>query len=106
MSRFRVPDLKGFGWQETVKGRLADDPGGATKGDRYLVIDSDGDWAGHDNEIAWFDGADWQFDPPQDGWVVYSIADKKHYKYDADTTSWVEFPTISEEMAIIYALIF
>ena len=59
--------------QLAVKGRnsgsAAQDPAG---GDRHIVgANASGDWAGHEHDVALFDGAGWMFLPPAQGWIAF-----------------------------------
>jgi hypothetical protein len=55
---------------------LAAPPGSPAGGDRYIVAASaTGDWAGHDGEVATFDGGAWAFDAPAAGWRAW-LADE------------------------------
>jgi hypothetical protein len=47
-------------------------PGSPADGDRYLVGDSpSGEWVGHEQQLAAYIGAGWQFFEPQAGWLAY-----------------------------------
>ena len=73
MANYRVPVLENFAWQEPVSDEILD-PTALTpsKGDRYLINGTgSGAWTGHDNDIAWFDGAEWLFDSPSEGWRCF-----------------------------------
>jgi len=64
-------------------------PGSPTNGDRYIVAASPtGVWVGHTNDIALWNGAAWVFYTPSKGWLAYSVADDKHYRFGASST-WV-----------------
>lgn len=53
---------------------LATPPVTPTTGDRYIVAASPtGDWSGHPNDIAHFDGAAWVFHAPQPGWCAFLL---------------------------------
>lgn len=55
---------------------LAAPPPTPTEGDRFIVgAAPSGDWTGKANQIANFDGAAWQFYPPEPGWMAY-LADE------------------------------
>ena len=83
MVEFRVPEMGSFSWQLPVLDILNTPPGGESEGDRYLVgTAGTGDFSGHDNEIAWYDGAAYQFDAPAAGWRVYVTDEDNFYKYD------------------------
>lgn len=55
--------LRAFDWE------LSDPPGSAGAGDRYIVgPGATGDWAGHDDEYAYYSGSAWVFLQPEPGW--------------------------------------
>jgi hypothetical protein len=63
---------QGLNWQEPVIDELNDPPGSPSTGDRYLIDDAPtGDWSGHPNEIAEWDGSAWEFFTPSEGWAVF-----------------------------------
>lgn len=67
---------------------LATPPISPASGDRYIVATSPtGDWAGHANDIAHFDGAAWLFHAPQPGWCAFLLAELGLVTFDgADWT--------------------
>lgn len=51
-------------------------PGSPLDGDRYIVKASPtptGAWAGHGNAFAYYRSNAWQFQTPQNGWLVYCV---------------------------------
>lgn len=91
MSQYRVPVLEQFSWQPTVASTLNTPPGSPVKGDRYLVgITPTGAWAGKANNIAWYDGAAWQFDIPAAGWATYNVALGYQLTYTGSAWSQIE----------------
>jgi len=63
-------------------------PAGAAAADRFLVAaPGQGAWAGHDNEIAVYDGITWTFVTPQEGWSAYVTADGAQVVFDG--TDWL-----------------
>ncbi len=62
-------------------------PPAPVSGDRHIVATGgSGDWAGHDGEIALFDGAAWQFLAAQAGWQVQVLAEDRAVVFDG--TGW------------------
>ena len=61
------------GFHLSVKDRdLTAPPGGEASGDTYIVAaTATGAWAGHDGEIAVFNGTGYTFYTPRTGWVAY-----------------------------------
>jgi hypothetical protein len=96
MANYRVPIIDKFSWQPPVKSILGIEPGGPAKGDRYVVgVGATGaNWGGgtHDNKITYFDGADWQYDTPAEGWQVWSEGANKFYYFDGSV--WAETYTL------------
>jgi len=84
--------VQGLDWQESVLEELADPPGSPTTGDRYLVIaTATGDWAGHEDDIAEWEGAAWDFTTPTKGFALWieDVGRQKTY----NGTVWVLFGT-------------
>ena len=83
--------VQGLDWQESVKDRdLTEPPTTPNVGDRYLVASgATGDWTGHDNEIAEYDGSAWQFTAPNDGMAVWVEDEDILLVYNG--SSWVRF---------------
>jgi len=73
---------------------LSDPPVSPAKGDRYIVGDTaTGDWATHENNIATFDGTNWMFDTPTNGWLIY-ITDENEFYYYAGS-AWETLTSIT-----------
>ena len=82
--------VQGLDWQNSVIDELADPPGTPSEGDRYLVIASaSGDWAGHEKDIAEWNGSSWDFTTPNKGFAVYIEDVGKQKTYSG--TDWVSF---------------
>lgn len=66
---------------------LTDAPGAPQSGDSHIIAaGATGLWAGHDGEIATFDGTDWQFTAPQPGWQAQILAENLAVVFDG--TLW------------------
>jgi hypothetical protein len=87
MAQYRIPVEETFSWQRPVKDILNDPPGVPAKGDRYIVGVGTGAWSGKDNDIAWYDGADWKFDTPTEGWQCWVEDVNEYYSYNG--AAWV-----------------
>jgi len=76
-------------WQQPVEDKdLTAPPAEPSKGDRYIVgASATGDWSGHDGDITYYDGSDWQFITKAEGQVVYVKDEDRVYAY---TTAWGE----------------
>ncbi|MBA7610509.1 hypothetical protein ES703_17717 [subsurface metagenome] len=84
--------VQGLDWQPSVLGELDTPPGSPTTGDRYLVIaTATGDWVGHEDDIAEWDGSVWDFTAPGIGFAVWieDVGRQKNY----NGTVWVLFGT-------------
>ena len=84
--------VQGLDWQTSVLGELATPPGSPTTGDRYLVIaTATGDWVGHEDDIAEWNGSTWDFTTPNKGFAVWieDVGRQKVY----NGTNWVAFGT-------------
>lgn len=78
-------------WQRPVLAIQNAPPGSPAKADRYLVGTAGSDaWVGHDNEIAIYDGTQWLFDVPSEGWFVWVLALDVLYQHTG--VAWVEYP--------------
>jgi hypothetical protein len=79
----------GLDWQESVKDKdLNNPPGGAVFGDRYIVAAiAGGLWAGHEDDIAEYDGANWVFYTPDEGTAVWVEDENTVYAYDG--ANWI-----------------
>ena len=84
--------IQGLDWQPSVLDELAAPPGSPGTGDRYLIIPSaTGAWAGHEKDIAEWNGAGWDFTTPNKGFAVWieDVGTQKVY----NGTDWVLFGT-------------
>ncbi|MBA7636866.1 hypothetical protein ES703_44494 [subsurface metagenome] len=82
--------VQGLDWQPSVLDELDTPPGTPDTGDRYLVIaTATGDWAGHEDDIAEWDGSAWVFTTPNKGFAVWieDVGRQKNY----NGTDWVTF---------------
>ena len=85
---YRVPVLNKFSWQEPVSAIVSAPAGGEVKGTRYLVgAAPSGEFAGHANEIAWYDGSTWNFDfnTRPNGLKVYNQDDDSYWMWNGAT---------------------
>lgn len=95
MATYRVPVYSEFHWQASVLDKdLTAAPGGPSKGDRYIVASgATGAWTGEDGNIAYYDGAAWQFDDAKKGMAVYVEDEDKVYVYDLVQSPGATGPT-------------
>jgi len=91
MSNYKVPQLNSFEWQQLVLDKDLSTPSGLTpsKGNRYIVkATGSGDWTGHSNAIATYNGATWDFTEAVEGMICWIADEDKFYKF---ITSWTEY---------------
>ena len=83
--------LGGLNWQEAVLDNdLTDPPGGEGVGDRYIVAAvAGGAWTGHEDDIAEYNGAGWDFTTPEEGFTVWVLDEDTNFTYNG--VAWVEF---------------
>jgi len=75
--------------REAIIELLTAPPGSPATGARYAVNGTgSGAWAGHDGDIATYNGATWDFEDPADGWVVSNNDDGLLYVYNS---LWADF---------------
>ncbi len=62
-----------FSYHLSVKDRnLTAPPGSPAEGDTYIVATTaTGAWAGHEDDVTVWDGADWVFGTPREGWKAW-----------------------------------
>ena len=83
----QISALELLDWQESVEARQATPPGTPAADQRFLVIPTaTGAWAGHEDEIAEYNGSSWDFVSPTAGTAVYVEDEELIYIYDG--TSW------------------
>ena len=88
----------GLDWQDSVLDKDLDaPPGSPSTGDRYLVswpvAAATGDWAGHDNELAQWDGSAWQFTAVSEGMAMWVEDEDVVYTWNA--TAWVKMASVT-----------
>ena len=82
---------QGLAWQQPVIEYTDTPPGGTpATGARYVVEPTGtGAWAGHDNDVAIYNGAGWDFDTPTEGWALRDTTADNQLVYNG--TAWVTF---------------
>ena len=74
-------------WQNPVLDIQNTPPDYPVKGNRYLIgTEGSGDWYGKNNQIAIWDGEEWLFNVPSEGWFVWVVALNSLYYYTG--TNW------------------
>ena len=86
----------GLSWQEPVIDKdLNDPPGTPATDDRYVVSQgappATGAWAGHDNDIAQWNGASWDFTTVTEGMALWVTDEDVQYVYNG--TVWAKIGT-------------
>jgi hypothetical protein len=67
-----------------------DPPGSPAEGDLYIpAATATGAWAGHEDQLAQYYNASWDFYTPWDGLGVWSIADEAGYRWSVSGGAWV-----------------
>ena len=89
----------GLDWQDSVLDKeLNAPPGSPSTGDRYLVsypaAAATGDWAGHDNEIAEWNGTAWEFTVTSEGMAMWIEDEDVIYTYNG--TDWVKMSSTQQ----------
>lgn len=75
---------------DPVISELATPPGTPTLGDRYLIIaTATGAWAGHENEVAEYNGSSWDFTVPVTDNILEITSTGGFKRYNG--TSWVAY---------------
>lgn len=78
-------------WQQPILDKdLSAPPDDPSKGDRYIVGASPtGDWAGHADDIAEWNGSAWIFTTAFEGMITYVMDEDELYEY---ITAWQLLP--------------
>ena len=82
---------QGLEWQESVLDKdLSTPPASPSTGDRYIVGSSPtGDWSGHANDVAEWNGSSWDFVASEEGFACWVEDEDALYVFNG--TSWVQF---------------
>lgn len=73
-------------------------PGSPVTGDRYIIGTSPtGDWVGHANEIAEYNGSGWTYTSTSEGLTAWVDDEDSRYTYNG--TAWVKTETVSDLVA-------
>lgn len=89
----------GLDWQDSVLDKDLDaPPASPSVGDRYIVswpaAAATGDWTGHDNEIAEWDGTQWVYTQVSEGMATW-VEDEDIIKV-WNGTSWVKLSSVTQ----------
>jgi len=88
--------VSGLDWKESVIDKdLNEPPSSPSTGDRYIVSQgppaASGDWAGHDNEFAEWDGSAWVFETTTEGAAAWVEDEDVVYVWNG--TTWAKLGT-------------
>ncbi len=88
MAKYHIIPEQRTLWQHSVIDKdLTSPPASPTKGNRYLIYGvGSGDWSGHDGDITYYDGSNWQFITKKEGMIVWVQDENEYYYYDG--TNW------------------
>ncbi len=79
---------------------LATPPGSPSEGDVYIVGSSaTGDWASHDNDIAYYLNSAWAFITPNEGMVLWVNDENMLYVWDG--SSWVVSTNTQQNISLL-----
>lgn len=71
---------------------LTEPPSGSSspgEGDCYIPASpADGDWAGHEDDVAMFIGGAWVFRTPEVGWRGYVLDEDTDVRFLGGSTGW------------------
>ena len=81
-------------WQDSVLTVSGSPPGGPSSGDRYLITASgaSGAWSAHEDDITEWDGAEWDFSSPNEGFATFVEDENTIYVYSNGI--WVKMDSV------------
>jgi len=80
--------LEVFAGRAIIDRDLTAPPGSPTDGDAYIVAGSaTGDWATHDNDVAWDQAGTWKFQTPFEGMELWAADEDTRVLWDG--AAWV-----------------
>ena len=110
MATYRVPVLEDFAWQPPIDDQATNvtDHSDVSKGDRYIVIATGSDmFVGEEKNIATAKisgasaAADWFFDTPVDGHIVFDKSDNKTYRFDGSDWAAEDTTTMASQVLVL-----
>lgn len=76
-------------WGQAVVIAIEDDPPGSPdEGDTYLIGTGSGEWAGHDDSLAYWSGQVWLYFPPLNGYMLRNLGTDEVLIYSSSWTVW------------------
>ena len=91
--------IVGMKWQDPIEDIVNDPPDSPSEGDRYLVgTTPTGAFIDHDNEVATWNGSNWDYEIPEQGWCVSNKTD--NYAYNFNGTFWAQLPGATSHSAL------
>jgi len=84
MTDYLVEHRHQIAWQPPIKDKdLETSPDTPSKGDRYIVAGTGGDWSGGlVNDITYYTGSAWVFITPSEGWILWVEDENLYYYFD------------------------
>ena len=77
MSKFRIPIIDKFSWQEPIMSFISEIPASINPGERYIIINNQS--VNHNQIISCDDTNTYRFAIPNIGWQIYCKNDSKFY---------------------------
>ena len=91
--------IVGMKWQDPVESIENTPPETPTTSYRYLVGTSPtGAYTDHENDVATWNGTEWTFETPEQGWCVSNKDD--NYSYNFNGTFWAQLPGATSHSAL------
>ena len=95
-----MSEINPLDWQESAMNFTTAPPTASGVGERWVVADSatSGVFVGHENEIAQWNGSEWIFTPPNEGFTLRLEDLDEFYTYDG--ASWGLFSATVDHSAL------
>lgn len=86
---------------QDVKAIQSEPPTPPLTGEKYIVASpATGDWSGKENNIATFNGLDWEFTIPDVNYAASIIGTPYNIPYRFNGTEWIEIENICREVGL------
>ena len=86
---------------QDVKAIQSEPPTSPLTGEKYIVASpATGDWSGKENNIATFNGLDWEFTIPDVNYAASIIGTPYNIPYRFNGTEWIEIENICREVGL------
>ena len=97
MSKFRIPIIDKFSWQEPITSFISEIPASINPGERYIIINNQS--VNHNQIISCDDTNTYRFAIPNIGWQIYCKNDSKFYTFIND--EWQRDSTFPDGTEIV-----